>query len=305
MNKRLLAVDIGGSKTRIRVLDTNANTLSEYCGIGVSSAIDGNSTLPPLERLISTVQEKETVGAIAINLGGLNTTQVLNTFRIFFPDLPIKIFRESEGTAAYALADEYGAKIVLMAGTGAIAVGKSNGKFVTTGGWGMNVGDDGSGYDIGLQAIRTTLSKLDGIEPLSPLEKFISGYDTPFMATDNPSAYREQRDKVIEKLYPLERQRIASLAKNVLDFAEKGDESALAIFKRVGVKMAELVVATAEKLGEEFPVIIVTGGLINSRKFWAPIFEDALKNYTVHYVADGLLLGTSYIAKKLYETGEI
>ena len=305
MNKKLLAVDIGGSKTRIRVLDTDANTLSEYCGVGVASAVDENCALPPLEELLSSLPDKDSVAAGAINLGGRNTTQVLNTFRIFFPDLPIKIFRESEGTAAYALADEYGAKIILMAGTGAIAVGKSNGKFVTTGGWGINIGDGGSGYDIGLEAIRTTLSALDRTEPLSPLEKFISGCEKPFSPTSEPATYSEQRDRVREKLYPLERQRIAAFAKTVFDFAEKGDKSAIEIFKKAGRKLSELVTSTAEKLGEKAPAAVVTGGLIHSKKFWAPCFEETLKNYTVHYVSDGLLLGTSYIAKKLYETGDI
>ena len=127
MNKRLLALDIGGSKTRIQVLDTELNILCEICGAGVASAVEDPAPLPLLDELLSKIPHSEQIVAGAINLGGRNTGQVRNTFLSHFPNALLKIFRESEGTAAYALGDEYDAPIILMAGTGAIAVGKSQG----------------------------------------------------------------------------------------------------------------------------------------------------------------------------------
>ena len=181
MIKKLLAADIGGSKTRVQLLDIHGNILSETVTTGVAYATDEVAPLPPLENLLAAIEEKETVAAAAVNLGGKNTEQVSLSFRKFFPDIPIKIFRESEGTAAYALGREFGAQIILMAGTGAIAVGSAEEKYVITGGWGAHIGDDGSGYDIGLQAIRMTLRALDKKENLSSLAQFISGWETPLL----------------------------------------------------------------------------------------------------------------------------
>ncbi len=307
--KNLLIVDIGGTNTRLRVMDISENILWESVSGGVATAADSTFPIPSLENQLSVMPGKENIGAVSINLGGKNTEQVKLCFGKFFPDTPLKIFRESEGTAAYALGEEYGAPIVLMAGTGAIAVGKSDNGFVITGGWGINIGDDGSGYDIGLQAIRMSLRALDNTQGLSPLTQFLCDCTEPLLATAEPATYRDGRDMVRQRLFPLDRQHIASFAKIVADFAEKGDKSALDIFKYSGEKLADLVICTAKKLTGEIPNIVVTGGLIHSRKFWAEYFEAAIyrliPDVKIHYVSDGLLKGTFKIAKDLYEEVQI
>ena len=304
MNDRLLALDIGGSKTRIQLLDTEGNLLTEICGVGVASVTEDTEPLPLLEELLSRIPDREQVAAAAINLGGRNTKQVKRTFLSHFPNVSTRIFRESEGTAAYALGDAYNAPIILMAGTGAIAVGKSMGKFVTTGGWGVNIGDEGSGYEIGLTAIRLTLQALDGTEPLPPLAQYLSGRDVPLSATDTSATYVDARDHVRENLYPLDRQHIASFAKVAADFAERGDPLALKIFEQAGENLAVLVTKTVQKLDDPESAVVVTGGLVHAKKFWAPIFEKNLPNMHIHYVTDGLLCGTRRIVKEIYHTGD-
>jgi len=307
--KNLLIADIGGTNTRLRISDIDGNILYESVQDGIASATDSTSPLPTLEKQLAKMPDPNTIGAISINLGGRNTEQIKLCFRKFFPDVPLKIFRESEGAAAYALGEEYGAPIVLMAGTGAIAVGKSENGFVITGGWGANIGDDGSGYDIGLQAIRMSLRSLDNTEALSPLTKYLCCCEEPIYATTDPTLYRDKRDQAREQLYPFDRQSIASLTKIVADFAEKGDATALDIFKYAGEKLAELILLTKKKLTGEIPAIVVTGGLIHSRKFWSPYFESTIRsilpNVKIHYVPDGLLKGTTSIAKDLYFKGGI
>ena len=307
--KHLLIADIGGTNTRLKITDIEGNIIHESVSGGIASAIDSALELPSLEKQINEIPDKENIGAVSINLGGRNTEQVKLCFKKFFPDTPLKIFRESEGTAAYALGEEYNAPIVLMAGTGAIAVGKSDNGFVITGGWGINIGDDGSGYDIGLQAIRMSLRALDNTEELSPLTQELCNCIRPLSATDDPTVYRDKRDRIRGNLYPLDRQNIASLSKIVAKFAEKGDKTALDIFKYSGEKLSELVVCTAKKLTGEIPNIVVTGGLIHSCKFWKEYFEAAvsqiLPNVKINYVSDGLIKGTFKIAKDLYEEVQI
>ena len=303
--KNLLVADIGGTNTRLHLADINGNILHSSSTFGVAASTESASPLPCLEKLLEELHERENIGAIAINLGGKNTGQVEGCFRKYFPQTPMKIFRESEGTAAYALSEEYGAPIVLMAGTGTIAVGKAENGFVISGGWGMNVGDDGSGYDIGLQAIRKSFRALDGTEPLSPLVKYLCGVEEPLCATQTSALYRDARDTSRERFYPLERKRIAALTKTVAEFAEKGDKTALEIFSYAGEKLAELVLCTAKKLDGEIPAIVITGGLINCRKFWQEPFEYALHNalpdVKTIYIFDGLLKGSLKVAADLYK----
>ncbi len=304
MTKQLLVMDIGGSKTRLRILDTAGNIFSETVTAGLATAKDSDAPLPALENILRKIDSKKSIVCAAVNLGGKNTEQVRLSMGKVFPDIPIKIFRESEGTAAYALGKEYGASIILMAGTGTIAVGCSEKGFITTGGWGANISDDGSGYDIGLQAIRMSLSALDDVKPLSPMIQSLCGLDSTISAASDPAIVRDIRDKVREKLSPLERQHIAAFTKTVAEFAAMHDPVALRLFDHAGEKLSELVIKTAKKLDITSGTVVVTGGLINARKFWGHRFEAALPGFTVHYVHDGLLYGTYLIAKDLYKKGD-
>ena len=304
MTKRLLVMDIGGSKTRLRIQDTAGNIFSEFVTTGLAAAKDSDAPLPALENILKKIDSKESIVCAAVNLGGKNTEQVRAAICKVFPAMPIKIFRESEGTAAYALGEKYGAPIILMAGTGAIAVGHSEKGFITTGGWGANIGDGGSGYDIGLQAIRMSLSALDDVAPLSPMIRALCGLDSTIPATPDPSVVRDIRDKVRANLSPFERQHIAAFTKTVADFAEMNDPAALQLFDDAGKKLSELVIKTAKKLDTVPATVVVTGGLINARKFWEQSFEAALPGFTIYYVHDGLLYGTYLIAKDLYEKGD-
>ena len=306
--KNLLIADIGGTNTRILVTNLDGMVQNEYKMRGLAKAFESNNSIPELEKQLEKIPDKEKIGAIAINLGGKNTEQITKSFHKIFPQVPLVIFRESEGCAAFALADEYDAQIVLMAGTGTIAVGRSDNGYVTCGGWGMNVGDDGSGYDIGLQAIRKTLRALDDTSPLTPLMQYICKSDGPFCATETPAQYKDMRDGVREKLYPLDRQSIASYSKAVYEFAQKGDKTAIEILNYSGKKLSELVICIAKKLSGKISAIVVTGGLVNTRDFWAENFEGDILNSVpdvkINYVSDGLLKGTLKIAKDLYKKGE-
>lgn len=303
--ERLLAADVGGSKTRVQILDTQGNVIFESVAAGAASSADDITPLLPLEEMLNAVPEKTSVMAAAVNLGGKNTEQIRCSFQKVFPHIPLKIFRESEGTAAFALGKANNAGIILMAGTGAIAVGQADGKCVIAGGWGANVGDDGSGYDIGLQAIRRTLRALDGTQGLSAMIRHLSGWETPLPKAADAAAFRDRRDAVRERMAPLDRSNIAKLTKTVAEYAEKGDENALEILRYAGEKLAELVVCTAKKLQEPAPGIVVTGGLIHISRFWSAEFEKAIyrsfPDAKLQYVEDGVLLGTRSIVMAMYE----
>ena len=305
MSALLLAADIGGSKTRLRLLSADGTPVGEYSGIGAALAADSEEDIPALDAQLQALPHREKIRAAAINLGGRNTGQIRRSFERFFPGIPQRIFRESEGSAAYALGAEYGAPIVLMAGTGAIAVGEWQGKYVITGGWGIHIGDDGSGYDIGLQAVRMCLRELDEAKPLSPLTRHLCGMDTPLPAAGDPAIFRDRRDIVRDSLAPLDRAHIASLTKTVGTLADEGDENALMIFRDAGEHLARLIRCTADKLhAERIPAVVVTGGLVHCRRFWAESFEASVRrclpHCTHHYVADGLLRGCSRIVCEMY-----
>jgi len=50
-----------------------------------------------------------------------------------------------------------------VAGTGSVVMGKSpDGSTISIGGWGRVIGDEGSGYYIGLEALKAVSREIDG-----------------------------------------------------------------------------------------------------------------------------------------------
>lgn len=300
-----LAADIGGSKTLINIYNKDCILIKSYNTEGAGFATDSNDDIPFLSKVVKEIAICYDISSAAINLGGKNVNQIKNIFSKHFPTAKTEVFRESEGTAALELGKIYGTEIVLLAGTGAISIG-SNGKngYVVSGGWGANISDDGSGYSIGLNAIRESLKALDSGEPLSPLQKEITGLENPLTAKESIKDICETRDAVRARLSPLDRKKIASYTKTVARFAEMSEEDALELLNTAGINLAKLIISTANSL-KPFNAsgVTVTGGLLKAKKFWKECFENYIKANSdiniIKYVDSGVMIGTLEYAKRL------
>ncbi|MGG0171886.1 N-acetylglucosamine kinase [Paenibacillus dokdonensis] len=81
-----------------------------------------------------------------------------------------RVVVENDGVAALLGASGGDPGILIIAGTGSIVYGiNAKGDSARAGGWGHRVGDEGSGYWIGKQAIRAALRGYDGRGAASPL----------------------------------------------------------------------------------------------------------------------------------------
>lgn len=140
-----------------------------------------------------------------------------------------------------------GEGILVIAGTGTNAIGRAvDGKLFGAGGWGPVLGDEGSGYWIGLEAIRAALRAQDRIG--------IGGASTCLL--------REIEEhwglKSVAELVALANQRMfaegmappdfAGLAPVVARCAADGDVLAAGILERAGEELAELVSVVFHKM---------------------------------------------------------
>jgi N-acetylglucosamine kinase-like BadF-type ATPase len=139
----------------------------------------------------------------------------------------------------FAAVDDEGPGIALVAGTGSVAWGcNASGEVARCGGWGYLLGDEGSGYALGLAALRGLVRAIDGRGPATSL----------FPAVQQALEVSEPAD-LIAKVYATEmtRQRIASLAPLV--FAEESaDPLARSIVEGGASDLAELVATLAARL---------------------------------------------------------
>ena len=289
--KAFLTVDSGGSKTKLVLYGPNGNFIGSCTSAGFGTAQDSESVIDELASLLSEFCDGYEVSPIICNLGGKNKRQAELTISAAFPQARVEVFRESEGTIGLALCEKYSAGVTLMAGTGAIAIAKAGDKAIICGGWGANISDRGSGYQLGLDAIRLALDELDGTCALSLLTKTLTGIDEPPSAMD-AREYCAFRDGVRGSLSPFDRSHVASFAKTVYDCAQLGDGRSLELYYGVGRDLAHTVITAAKKRAEALTCIVVNGGMVNALEFWQKSFEDELfaeyGKIKIHYLKSGI-----------------
>lgn len=164
----------------------------------------------------------------------------------------------TDAEAAYQDAFGGGPGILLIAGTGSIAWGRdADGRTIRAGGWGALLGDEGSGYDLGLRALRAVLHAHDGRGPATGLTGTIlgrTGVDSP----EGLVTWSARADKA----------EIAALAPCVLEAAEAGDDVASSLVRTAATDLAAHVDAIHERLAPwpETPTLAVAGGLLANGK---------------------------------------
>jgi glucosamine kinase len=133
--------------------------------------------------------------------------------------------------------------VVLIAGTGSIAMGMNEaGAVERSGGWGPTLGDEGSGYDIARQALKAVAASFDGRAPRTVLTARLCRQLGIASAKDLPGVIYNN---------DAESPQIASLAELVAEAAAEGDAVARGILAQAGRDLGELAASVIHKLGLE------------------------------------------------------
>lgn len=176
----------------------------------------------------------------------------------------------SDGEIALHGAFGGGPGVLLIAGTGSVAYGRGpDGRMDRCGGWGMYVGDEGSGYALGRAALAAALRSVDGRESetrLLPLVLEVLGLDGPRGIP--PWAGRAAKGDV------------ASLARHVLELAAGGDAVALRLVEQQAADLASHVMALAHRLGPwpgDVPVVF-HGGVLRSGLYATLVDRNLAQN---------------------------
>ena len=162
-----------------------------------------------------------------------------------------------DNDASIAMTDAFGEGpgIILLAGTGSIAYGRSiDGTFARCGGWGPVFGDEGSGFWIGKRALGIVAAAADGREPQTALSGSI------LTATEVGTP-----EDLIPWAIGATNTQIAALASVVMSTAASGDARANALLSLAAEELVVHLRALATKLfGDERAAIPValSGGLL-------------------------------------------
>lgn len=165
-----------------------------------------------------------------------------------------------DAVIAIEAAFEGGSGIIIIVGTGSIAFAKAmDGAFHRVGGWGYLLGDEGSGFAIGLDGLRAVAAAIDGgpATRIQPLVAERLGIQTA--------------DALIHNVYR-KHLHIPDVAPLVIEAAEEGDAAARYIIEDQLRRLAQQVRWLVDRCRDIEPQIALMGGLTRN----API-RDALE----------------------------
>ena len=146
----------------------------------------------------------------------------------------------NDGEAALAASLALGDGIVLESGTGSIAFGICDGRVERCGGWGHQIGDEGSGWWIGKQLLAAFSRESDGRAPRGALHDVVM---EGLGLAEEFDVIGYVRDDLAD-----DRTKTAALSRLAARAAESGDPEAVAIFEAAAGELAELAVVLSREL---------------------------------------------------------
>lgn len=245
----LLGVDGGGSKTLALAADLQGHVLgrglagpSNYHAVGLEAATTALETavVAALEatQLPSAVISIE---ALCLGLAGMGRAEDRAVMQAWaaerFPGTTVAVVTDAQLVLAAGTPAGWG--LALISGTGSLAYGEdAAGHNARAGGWGYLLGDEGSGYAIGLAALRAIARAADRRGPQTALTAAVLAHWG-----------LSQPQDVIRHVYQPElgRGEIAALAA-LVEAAAAHDAVAHAIIQEAGRELALMVQAVARQL---------------------------------------------------------
>lgn len=274
----VVGIDGGGSSTRVYVADERGQVLHRSTGSG--SAVQPGAEADSAEHIGALVKDAVIVAemghlmprALVVGVAGVGREQQKIALqqeleRLELADAVVVI---SDAEAAMEDAFAEGPGILMIAGTGSIAWGRSPaGTFQRCGGWGPLIGDEGSGAWLGRKALGVITASHDGREPETALTGAVL---TALELDDVPS--------VVQWAAAAKPADFASLAPAVLSAAEVGDLRANTIVTMAVEELALHVRSLARSLFvDERAAIPVAlhGGLLGKGQPMRKRLEHRLK----------------------------
>lgn len=300
-----LGIDGGGTKTLIRIMD---HTLTTYDTLTIEgsniSSLGYKITEDILTSGIKKMLDKNNLSVenclcLCMGAAGVDTPKEKQSVESILTGIGfnhVKVVNDTQIILSTVSEDNNG--IAVIAGTGSIVYGIKNDRTARAGGWGYKLGDEGSAFWIGKQAIKYTL---DAYDQLIESTEMMDGVLETFHLSDATG--------FIEKFYfeTVEKERIANLAKLVDTYAEAGDSSALKIMENAARLLVDQVGAVHRKLfdANEKVMVILNGSVVLKSKSYQKFFKKHLRNLSTHLIAQPIKMdpsfGACFLAKESYD----
>src|SRR5262245_45254489 len=279
MESIVVGIDGGGTKTRALLADERGDAIAEAVGAG--SAVRPHEVERSAGIIAGVVRDvlehgevrdaRPRVLCVGVAGVGRETERQALWESLVAQQLADEVVVQTDFAVALEDAFGDGPGILLIAGTGSSAFGRGpTGATARCGGWGPNIGDEGSGAWIGRRALSVVAAASDGREPETALTGAI------LTATEQP-----ETTELIRWAAGATPAAFATLAPVVMTVADSGDLRANSIISMAVEEQALHVRALARKLfaDERASVpVALTGGLLSKQSSFRKRLEHRLKS---------------------------
>ncbi len=286
----VLGFDGGGTKTDCVLMDESGAILarsqagpSNPLRVGFGAALSSIRDAARQAIAQATLPASSVATAVCAGLAGAGPPESAEKIHALlaaeFPESQVQVCTDLDLALAAAGG---GPAIVLLAGTGSFAVGRNAaGETARAGGYGSQIGDEGSAYDVGRRAILTAMHENDR-----------TGEDTLLgqrvlreLACANWSEVKARAQTASDEVFP----RLFAVVATVADWIESSTEtpaqtaarnSARGILRASAFDLASLAENLAERLhlrGTRF-AIAKTGGMIGRSNYLESQLDERLRN---------------------------
>jgi glucosamine kinase len=259
MPRTLIGADVGGTKTAVAVsVDGNIVGRAEGPGAAVrpGRALASASTIVEVVRRALSAAGRLTGDVLVVGAAGAGRAPERDELRSALRNETVasSVLVTTDIEIALAAAFAEGPGIVVSAGTGSVAVGRDRtGKRHRIGGYGWQMGDEGSGYAIGRASLGAVSRAVDGRSPPTALS------DRLLRATRSADF-----DALVRWAAGASPAEVAALAPHVLAVAAEGDPLAQGIADYAARELSQLAICLVPKMEIDPPVrVAVTGGLLS------------------------------------------
>ena len=260
-----LGVDGGGTRTRVALVDGAGLECAR--GEGPPTLVDPanpNATIRVITDLCREVASKGgadlPVEGLWAGIAGAGTEPTRGAVETALRETGLSS-RTSVGADAEATfhdAFPTGPGILLLSGTGSIALARgADGSRLRVGGWGLHLGDEGSGYRIGMSALRSIARGQDGRGVSTDLRDPV----LKVLGLAGPA-------DLIKWIATARKADVASLVPLICEVAEAGDQAATTVIEKAVDQLVRHVRTLMRRL-EPWPAtpeVALAGGLLKEER---------------------------------------
>jgi len=247
-----IGVDGGGTKTELAAVGEDGRTLLRAAGASTNPhAVGEDAAVRELLSLLETIALSNAVrglelGGVCLGLSGVASDAEAAPFReaaagflqrIGASNALLTFLSEAEISLMAALGRAYG--LLAVSGTGSIVYGvEPDGTRRRAGGWGHLLGDEGSGYAIGVRTLKAAMAAYDGVvSPTAIVPSLLETY-----------AFRDITELKAYIYGPsIAKADIAAFAKIAIDACERGDAVAGEIVRSEAAALAAAAAALLDR----------------------------------------------------------